>query len=39
MADGWQESYGVKFEVAYFRETCKPVHYMMPGVVPAVGLR
>lgn len=31
---GWDESYGVKFEIEAFERMGKPVFYMEPGVVP-----
>ena len=39
MADGWQESYGVKFEIDTFYHAGKPFVFMQPGVVPAAVLR
>lgn len=31
---GWEESYGMKFELAEFQAEGKPVVWMTPGVVP-----
>ena len=32
---GWQDSKGIAYEVACFRDAGKPVIYMDPGVLPA----
>jgi hypothetical protein len=34
MLEGWEDSRGVKEEIAYFRSAKKPIHYMTPGEVP-----
>jgi glycosyltransferase involved in cell wall biosynthesis len=34
MADGWEESYGMKIELETFRAAGKPVVWMTVGVVP-----
>lgn len=33
-ADGWQDSYGIGFEIEMFNSMNRPVHYMTPFVVP-----
>lgn len=34
MADGWQDSYGMKVEIAAFTVAAKPIVYMVPGTLP-----
>lgn len=34
MMDGWQESYGVKWEMEQFSKQGKPIFYMTPNTVP-----
>jgi Domain of unknown function (DUF1937) len=35
MADGWDESYGVKVEIEHFRKAGKQVFYLSPGAIAA----
>jgi hypothetical protein len=36
MAEGWEQSYGMRVELETFQAAGKPVVWMTPGVVPLI---